>query len=231
MRAFVTGANRGLGLEFVRQMAERADRVFATCRQPDAAAALQKLKAQHPDLISITRLDVADPESIEASYRVVSQETDALDVLINNAGMAPGGDTLRGLTQEKLIDTFAVNAAGPILVARRYLDLIKNGENPRIVNISSGLGSLASRDSGGWYSYCASKAALNMLTRTLMHDLKKDRITAIVMDPDWVRTDMGGRHASITPAESIGGMLEVIDGLTLAQSGRFFHYTGSEEEW
>ncbi len=231
MRALITGANRGLGLEFVRQLAARGDRVFATCRNPAAANALNDLQAQYGDLLSITALDVADPESITLSLAEISSQTDTLDLLINNAAIALDEDGLGSFELETMRTILTVNAITPMLVIQEYLELIKAGDRPKIVNISSGAGSLASRNSLRSYSYSASKSALNMYTRNLSFALKDDGVIAIVLGPGWVKTDMGGPNAHITPEVSIGGMLPVIDGLTLDDSGGFFNYTGDIVPW
>jgi NAD(P)-dependent dehydrogenase (short-subunit alcohol dehydrogenase family) len=231
MRVFITGSNRGLGLEFTRQFVARGDRVFATCRNPTAAHELQSLKAAHPDLVSVTRLAVDDPASIEASYRAISAETGALDLLINNAAISPPSQNLDALTHDTIMRTLAVNVAGPMLVVQRYLDLVRQGDNPKIVNITSGVGSIAGYQHSGLYAYGASKTALNRFTRGLMQAVKSDGIIAIVMDPGWVKTDMGGPNAWITPEESIRGMLAVIDGLTMDDSGEFFNYQGGKVPW
>ena len=122
-------------------------------------------------------------------------------------------------------------AAGPILVAQQYLDLLKAGEGKKIVNISTGISSIGDRDRGGMYSYTGSKAALNMHNKNLSLDVASFGIAAIVLDPGWVKTDMGGPNAWITPEESVIGILKVVDGLTMEKSGKFFHYTGSEIPW
>ncbi len=227
----VTGASRGIGLEFTRQLLERGDQVFAACRQPDAAAGLQALKARHGDRLVIIQLDVSDPASITASHDAVTRHTESLDVLINNAGISGGAEPLGTVTQETLIANYKVNAAGPILMAQQYLDLIKAGEAKKIVNLSTGISSISHRESGGMYSYTASKTALNMLNKDLSIDVAGFGITSIVLDPGWVKTDMGGPNAWITPMESVTGILKVIDSLTLEQSGKFFHYSGSEITW
>ncbi len=231
MRILVTGASRGLGLEFTRQLAARGDHVFASCRRPDQAETLKALKAQRPDHITIVPLDVADVSSIRSAYEMIKGQAEALDMLINNAGVFRKEDPLGGLDQQTMLHLLTVNAVGPILVTQQFLDLLKAGQPSKIINITSGLGSLAWRDEGGKYSYAASKAALNMLNRTLAFDLKNTGITTIVIDPGWVKTDMGGPNAWITPEESVQGILKVIDGLTPADSGKFFHYSGSELPW
>ncbi|NDJ76080.1 MAG: SDR family oxidoreductase [Chloroflexi bacterium] len=232
MRVLITGANRGIGLELTRQLLSRGARVFATCHQPLYAAYLQNLKVQYANDLTITPLDVADPGSIEAAFQAVRKSTNALDLLINNAGVGAGDEPLGEVTQETLLRTYTINAAGPILVAQRFLKLLQAGDQPRIVNLTSGIGSIGNRDRGGMYSYTASKAALNMLNRNLAHDVYDLGITSIVIDPGWVQTDMGGPNAWITVEESVGGMLNnVLDGLALEHSGRFYHYSGDEIDW
>ncbi len=231
MRVFITGSSRGLGLEFTRQLLARGDQVFATCRNPSISKDLYDLKASHPNHLSITPLEVENPDSIDISYRKISAETDALDLLINNAGISPAGQSLSELTKDTIMRTLEVNVAGPMLIVQRYLDLVRKGDHPKIVNLTSGVASMTDYNQPGLYSYGASKAALNRFTRALMLDVKKDGIITIVMDPGWVKTDMGGPNAWITPEESIMGMLKVIDGLTLDDSGEFFHYQGGKVPW
>jgi NAD(P)-dependent dehydrogenase (short-subunit alcohol dehydrogenase family) len=230
MKYLITGANRGIGLELTRQLLGRGDQVFAATRQPDSASELQALKKQYGDHIQLIALDVSDPVSIAASYAVVRQQTDSLDVLINNAGLG-GNEPLGAVTQEKLIECYKVNAAGPILMAQQYLDLLKAGTAKKIVNLTTGISSIGTRDWGGMYSYTASKAALNMLNKNLSLDVTNLGIVSIVIDPGWVKTDMGGPNAWITPEESVNGILKVADNLTMVQTGKFFHYSGSEVPW
>jgi NAD(P)-dependent dehydrogenase (short-subunit alcohol dehydrogenase family) len=231
MRIFITGSNRGLGLEFTRQLVARGDRVFATCRKPSAADELGALQAAQPDRLSVTPLDVTDPDSIDASYRTIRAETGALDVLINNAAISGSGQRMGELTKETIMRMMAVNVAGPMLIVQRYLDLMRKGDHPKIVNITSGVGSMTGYNQRGLYPYGASKAALNRFTRALMLDVKRDGIITIVMDPGWVKTDMGGPGAAITPEKSIAGMLDVIDNLTMDDTGEFFHYQGGKVPW
>ncbi|MFO7578418.1 MAG: SDR family oxidoreductase, partial [Pelovirga sp.] len=204
---------------------------FAACRQPESAGELKQLAEKHGDQLMLVSLDVSDPVSIAASYAVVTQTVDALDVLINNAGISGGVEPLGSVTQETLLQNYAVNAAGPILMAQQYLDLLKAGEGKKIINLSTGIASIGDRDRGGMYSYTASKTALNMLNKNLSIDVAEFGITTIVLDPGWVKTDMGGPNAWITPEESVNGILSLIDDLALEQSGTFFHYSGTEIPW
>ncbi|HEX3054017.1 MAG TPA: SDR family oxidoreductase, partial [Aggregatilineaceae bacterium] len=188
-------------------------------------------RSQYASTLHLIDLDVSDPSSIAASFESVRQQTDSLDVLINNAGISGGTEPLGTVTQETLLQNYKVNAAGPILMAQQYLDLLRAGKAKKIINLTTGISSISNRDWGGMYSYTASKAALNMLNKNLSLDVAKYGISTIVIDPGWVKTDMGGPNAWITPEESVTGILRVMDNLTLDQSGKFFHYSGSEIPW
>jgi len=239
-RVLITGSNRGLGLEFARQCLARGHRVFATCRTPSEATALHQLDEAHPNHLSVLALDVTDTGSIDASYEAVSAETDGLDWLVNNAGVNSDSagvhhpDTyqyLGHLQAESLLRMLGINAVGPLLVAQRYLDLLKAGEEPRIINISSHMGSLTHRTSGGSFGYAASKAALNMFTRSLAAEVAGFGIVAVSINPGWVRTNMGGPSAPLKAEKSVGGILDVIDGLTAEDNGRFLRWDGAEMPW
>ncbi len=209
MRFFITGTNRGIGLALVRACLARGDTVFAACRQPQAAAELGALRERHPERLAVL----------------------PLDVLVNNAAIRPVGERPGSLDADALLRAYAVNSVGPLMVAQRFLDLLRGGERPVIVNVTSQLGSLARKRSGGDYTYNSSKAALNMLTRALAHDVRPLGIIAIMIHPGWVQTDMGGSGAPLTPEESAQGMLDVIDGLTMDDTARFLQWDGSELPW
>ena len=231
MKVLITGANRGIGLEFVRQMAIREERVFATCRHPAEAIALCELQAEYPDLVSITPLDVTDPRSISDSHDAISTQTETLDLLINNAGINIDDGGLGTFNLETMQSILTVNSIAPMLATQQYLDLVKAGSEPKIVNMSSGNGSLTNLVSRGHYSYSASKAALNMYSLRLSHDLKDTGVIVIMLHPGWVKTDMGGPNADIAPQDSIKSMLQFIDTLTLDKSGGYYDYTGKTIPW
>jgi NAD(P)-dependent dehydrogenase (short-subunit alcohol dehydrogenase family) len=230
-RVLITGANRGLGLAFAKESLARGHRVFATCRHPEEADDLQALAAEHPDRLTILRLDVTDEETVSESARIVQRQEGALDLLINNAGVSPSGERLGNLDAETMLQTFHVNSVGPMLVAQEHLDLLQAGEAAKILNVSSTLGSLTRKSSGGRYSYCSSKAALNMLTRALAFDVASHDITVVAIHPGWVRTDMGGSGAPLAPTASVRGVLHVADNLNQADTGSFFAYEGRELPW
>jgi len=232
-RVLITGANRGLGLEFVRQCLARGACVFAGRRNPEKASDLQTLSAAYPEQLTILTLDVTNEAAIDASVETIRSQVDGLDLLINNAGAYPRGETPTTLNAETMLQAFRLNSVAPMIVAQRCLDLLRAGNQPRIVNISSKMGSLwwKEKEGGEDYSYCSSKAALNMLTRTLAFDLRSDGIIVVAINPGWVQTDMGGSTADLTPAESVGGMLKVIEGLTEAHTSKFYTVEGREHPW
>ncbi|MGD9099841.1 MAG: SDR family oxidoreductase [Anaerolineae bacterium] len=230
-RVLITGANRGIGLELVRQCLEQGDHVFAGCRQPQQATELHALAAAHPGQLSVLTLDVTDQESLDASRETVRAQVEALDVLFNNAAVHLGDETIRDLDVERLVRTFRVNAVGPVLVAQCYLDLLKAGNAPRIVNISSEAGSISKMERHRGYAYYGSKAALNMFTRALAWDENVEGVVVVAVHPGWVRTDMGGSMAPVAPADSAQGILRVTAGLTRADSGKFYTYQGDEYPW
>lgn len=235
---FITGANRGIGLEFTRQLLDRGDHVFATCRRPDAADALHGLQSTAPDRLQVLPLDVADTASIETAFSDVVSHTDRLHLLINNAGIDGGGraDRFGRLNPDRMARVFRVNAIGPAQIAQRAKPLLAAaadaGEQATVVNLSSGLSSIAqTRGTSTWQSYRASKAALNMLTRLMAFDLAEDNVLAVALTPGWVQTDMGGEGASLTPETSVNGMLHVIDDLSPDDRGRLLSWKGESVPW
>jgi NAD(P)-dependent dehydrogenase (short-subunit alcohol dehydrogenase family) len=221
--ALVTGANRGIGLEFARQYAKDGWRVIATCRDPERAKDLRKLG----DSVSVHKLDVADAEQVAALARAL--EGEPIDLLVNNAGIM-GGAVLDRIDYAAWEEVLRVNTLAPVRIAEALLANIAASERRLIVAITSRMGSIAESD-GGYYPYRSSKAALNAAMRSLAVDLAPRRITVALFHPGWVRTDMGGRGAQVAPKDSVAGMRAVIARLKLADSGRFFNYDGSEIPW
>lgn len=236
-RLIITGAGRGIGLAVTRQALERGDRVLAGCRAPARAPGLQQLADQHGDRLMILPLEVTDTASVAAAVQQARAALDGVDVLLNNAAVNPGDrevagpDGLRLLDAAAALDVLHVNVFAPLVVAQAFLPLLRAGTQPRVVNISSGAGSLTRKTAGGDYVYAASKAALNMVTRTFAANVRAEGVTAIMLDPGWVQTDMGGPNAQLAPETSARGILTVIDGLTPSDVGRFLRYDGSEVPW
>lgn len=229
----ITGANRGIGFELTRQYALRENlRIFAACRHPDAASELQRLAQQHSGIIPLP-LDVTDHESIRQAARIVSQQTDTLDLLINNAGidLPETEQALQNITPEAMQRVYAVNTIAPLIMAQAFAVFLSRSRRPCLINITSEMASISDRDYGGAYAYCASKAALNMTTRGLAVDLGRQGIICIALDPGWVQTDMGGTRAPLTPAESVSGMVSVIDQLSPEHNGSYLRWDGSTLSW
>lgn len=233
-RIFITGANRGIGLELTRQYLTLTDtRIFAAARRPEAATELQALAAAQPDRLTMISLEVTDAAAIAQAAQIVAAQAGALDVLINNAAINPpqAAQTLDSIRVETMQYTLHINTIAPLMIVQALRGLLRNGRNPRIANISSEMGSLAERTYGADYAYCTSKAALNMVTRGLAADLRRDKITVIALDPGWVQTDMGGEEASLTPQESAQGIRAVLGSLSLPASGQFLRWDGRQNPW
>jgi NAD(P)-dependent dehydrogenase (short-subunit alcohol dehydrogenase family) len=219
----ITGANRGLGLEFARQYAADGWHVIGTARKPAAATELNGLDVQ------VVALDVADPESVAALASALDGQP--IDLLINNAGIFPRVNSLAEADFEDVARTYAVNTIGPMRVTRALLPNLKRGTARQVVSITSGLGSIANNTGGRYYGYRESKAALNMFTRTLAAELAGDGFTCVVLSPGWVRTDMGGPNANLSPEQSIAGMRSVIEKLTPGDNGTYRNWNGETLPW
>jgi len=226
MRFVVTGANRGIGLEFVKQLTERGEEVDAGARDPDDAADLRALVRPGVRL-RIHRLDVVDDASVHAFAEALP--AGPVDVLVNNAGVSgvKGGEPI---DPEDILRVFDVNAVGTLRVVRALLLRLRAGKTRKIVNLTSVLGSIADA-SGGRYAYRLSKAALNMATRLLAEDLRGEGFLTVALHPGWVQTRMGGSAAPVPPEQSIRGMLRIVDGLNAEQSGRVFDFQGRALPW
>ncbi|MGR9046858.1 MAG: SDR family oxidoreductase [Gammaproteobacteria bacterium] len=226
----ITGANRGLGLEFCRQYAASGWRVLACCRQPENAAGLNSL-ADRYSTIQIEKLDVSDFARIDALSERLSDIR--LEVLINNAGIygeIPGRG-FGNLDYQAWMTTLLINTQAPVKMAEAFLAQLERSDKKLIVAISSLMGSMTDNTSGGSLLYRSSKAALNAAMKSLAIDLAPRSVGVLLLHPGWVRTDMGGKHALIDAEQSVTGMRRSIDGFTLDQTGRFVKYDGSLLPW
>lgn len=227
--ALVTGANRGIGLEFVRQLLARGDRVVAACRQPGKATALNTLTGEYPGRLRVLPLDVALEKSRAELVRELPLVCERLDLLVNNAGVLHSGERFGQLSQASLEDSLRVNALGPLLVTEALAPTLADGA--RVANVSSMMSSLATRREFRSPGYCMGKAAQNMATVQLAHALRPRGIVVLALCPGWVQTDMGGEGAQITPAQSVEGLLRVIDAAGADDSGRFVDWRGEAMAW
>jgi len=226
----VTGANRGLGLEFTRQYAAEGWQVFAACRAPDAARELQQLAADSGGQIRVLALDVTDTASVRAAAAGLKGE--AIDLLLNNAGVgSPRNQQIGGLDYAAWTRVLDANTLGPMRVVEAFVENVARSHQKRIVTITSGMGSVADNTSGGAYAYRSSKAAVNIVMKSLAIDLASRGITCVVVNPGWVRTDMGGSGGKLSPAESIKALRSVIASLKPEDSGKFLNYDGHPYPW
>jgi NAD(P)-dependent dehydrogenase (short-subunit alcohol dehydrogenase family) len=217
MKALVTGANRGIGLELVKQLKARGDDVIACAR------------SRSPELdaleVPVQLVDVRDAKSVRAL-----KVTGPLDLVFNVAGVNGGPkqsikQMAEDLEMRDVLDTFDVNAVGPLRIAVALRPYLRSGS--KLVHVTSGMGSITDNTSGGAYAYRMSKAALNMASRSLAVDLKGDGIISVVINPGWVQTDMGGKSATTPVDESVRGILREVDRATLEDSGQFLNWKGN----
>jgi len=247
--ALIQGASRGLGLEFVRELLNRpdVDRVVATCRDPEASEGLASLCADHDDALVLVRLDVCDEPTVAAAAARVTEECGPrLHWLINCAGVLHDGPALR--PEKKLEDVdparlqavFAVNAFGPLLVAKHFIELLRHEERAVFANLSARVGSVGDNRLGGWYAYRASKAAQNMFTRNLAVELgrRAPNVVCLALHPGTVDTDLSRPFQANVPAERLFDaqraarqLLGVIDSSSREDSGRFLAWDGREIPW
>ena len=233
----ITGANRGIGFEFAKQYAEKDWRVLATARNPDGADDLHALAGEYTGVV-IEQLDVSDPDSVDRLAEKLSGQ--AIDLLVNNAGIfGEFGDQMFGRLKFDLFDTFMrTNALGPLKMCEAFLPHVKASRQKKMVSITSQAGSFAldSGDLPGMYYYKSSKAAQNMIMRNIAKDVKKDGVTVGILSPGMVNTagELPPERrfpGIIEPPESIAGMIEVIDDLSLEDSGSFIRYNGELQPW
>jgi len=226
---FITGANRGLGLEFVKQYAQQGHNVIACSRNFSQATELSQLATLHTN-IQLHELNVMDENQITELTTVFKNQP--IDVLIHNAGV--GGfqcEKLGGMDQKGWIEVLTVNTVSPMLITQALLANILASKAKTIIGLTSILASIDDNSSGGRYSYRASKAALNQIIKSLACELSDDGVKAAVIHPGWVKTEMGGADGKITPAQSITGMMKVIENLQTKHSGSFFVYDGKQLPW
>lgn len=215
----ITGANRGIGLELVRQFLDRGDHVVAACRRPSPG-----LEASGAEIVD--RVDLTDDNGIA---RLVSAlDGRRVDVLVNNAGVL-SDESLDDLDLDRIRRQFEVNALGPLRLTAALRTQL--GEGAKVALVTSRMGSIDDNTSGGRYGYRMSKAALNMAGRSLAHDLRHRGVAVVILHPGFVRTDMTGGQGLVDPAESAAGLVARLDELTMDTSGTFRHANGEPLPW
>ena len=229
--ALVTGANRGLGLEFVRQLLARGERVLAACRQPGKAPALNTLAGDHPGRLQVLPLDVANETSRNAFARELALVLDdaRIDLLVNNAGVLHSGERWGQVHAAVIEDSLRTNAVGPFLLTQALAPRLADGG--RVAFLSSIMGSIGTRREFRAPSYCTSKAALDMLAVQAAHALAPRGIAVAVLHPGWAQTDMGGAGADVSTQDSVAGLLRQIDDADASKPLQLRDWRGEAIAW
>ena len=228
----VTGANRGIGLAFVSAYLERGKRVIATCRQPSQSNQLHELQQTYGEAIIILPMDVTDPQQIAACQDEVARRVDALHLLINNAGILRQAMQLTQIEMRDLLESFHVNAAGPVIVAKAFLELLRAGAPSKLVNITMPTQPLSKLERTENHPYIASRYALNSLTKMLALELREYGITTIGLYPGMIQTDMNGYSVEAIPAaEGILKAVSAIESITQEQNGLAILPDGTIYDW
>ncbi len=227
-QVLVTGANRGIGLELVRQYAASGWRVIACCRNSLSATTLHGLTLSSGGRVTVHELDVADFSQIERL--AMGLQDQAIDLLINNAGYYPQG-ACGDINYVDWEQAFRVNTMAPMRMVECLVEQVARSNLRKIATLTSKMGSMADNSSGGSYPYRTSKAATNMVMKSLAIDLQSRGISVATLHPGWVKTEMGGPNALISTEQSVSGMRAVIDQMSVGNSGRFMAYDGQEIPW
>ena len=225
----ITGTNRGIGLEFVKQFLAREDTVLATCRDMGSATELRQLKNDTSKL-HIFELDVSSQKSMEDLTLQLTGH--AIDIFINNAGVyGPRDSTFGKVSANEWAKVLQVNAKAPMILTQLLIDNLRDGSDKKLIYITSKMGSIDDNKGGGSYVYRSSKAALNAVVKSISVDLRDSGFSVAVLHPGWVQTDMGGPNALIDVTTSVSKMIDVIDNLNFHNSGSFFNYDGGIIPW
>jgi NAD(P)-dependent dehydrogenase (short-subunit alcohol dehydrogenase family) len=226
----IAGANRGIGLEFVRQYVRAGERVLAACRTPAKAEALAKIAQGADGRVTVLEVDVASDESVRELERAVGEQP--IDILLAVAGvMGPSRQQRPGeFDFPGWIETLSVNTLGPLRLAEAFRDNLRAGQGRKLIALTSGMGSTAG-GGGGYFAYRSSKAALNNAWRNLSYAYRADGIVCVAMSPGWVKTDMGGSGAELTPEQSVTSMRRLIAAFGPADSGRYVGWRGEDIPW
>ncbi len=232
-KVFITGASRGIGLGLTKIFLSLGDQVFSACRTPQKNSELLALKQKYPSQLFLVSVEVDSDESVKKAAQAVGSQTTQIDLLMNNAGISPGPASakLEEVDFKNCRDAYETNVLGPMRVTREFLPLLRKSKNPRVVHTTSGLASLSGKSEGGFYAYGVSKAALNMLTRTMAFQFKGEGITVVCLDPGWVKTDMGGPSAPLTVEESSSAIVKTSKALTIEKTSQFIYNDGQELKW
>ena len=225
----ITGANRGLGLGFVKRYLEKKVNVICTTRRIPESKELLACKAQYPKNLEILELDLLKEDAASSLAKLLKDKP--IDILINNAGVGSSNQHFEAVSSKPWLEVLKVNLIAPLLITQSIIDNVKKSSTKKIYFLSSQLGSIGENTSGGMYIYRSSKTGLNQIVKSLSVDLMKHKITVISLHPGWVKTDMGGPNAPISVDKSIDGMIRVIETTGIRDTGKFLNYDGRELPW
>ena len=225
----VTGANRGLGIEFVEQYLNEGNEVIATYRNENSSIDLIEMGNERSNL-KLLQLDVSSNKSLNSFAENLGNLP--IDIFINNAGVyGPRNSSFGNVDEENWIPAIKVNTIAPILMTQLIIKNIRSGDDKKLIYITSKMGSIDDNKGGGAYVYRSSKTALNSVVKSLSVDLENEGMTVALIHPGWVKTDMGGPSALIDKDTSVRGMTEVISNLDISSTGNFYNYDGSIIPW
>ena len=225
----VTGANRGIGLELVKQYCNQNYQVIGTYRNENTSGEFISM-SRNLNNLKVYSLDVSSDQSLKDFSSKLGDTP--VDIFINNAGVfGPRDSSFNNVDERNWISVFQTNAIAPLLLTQLIIENLRNGSQKKLIYITSKMGSIDDNKSGGAYIYRSSKTALNSVVKSISLDLAKDGMKVALLHPGWVRTDMGGPNGLIDTTTSVSGMIEVIDRLSQSDSGCFFNYDGSKIPW
>ena len=229
INVLITGANRGLGLGFVKKYLEKNVNVLCTTRDISGSKELLECKERYPNNIEIFELDLLK----ENGAKTLANQLNGMpiDILINNAGVGSSNQHFEAVSSKPWLEVLKVNLIAPLIITQSLIENVKKSSSKKIYFLSSQLGSIGDNTSGGMYIYRSSKTGLNQVVKSLSVDLKSKGITVVSLHPGWVKTDMGGPNAPVSIDKSIEGMIKVIDRTDIKDTGRFLNYDGTELPW
>ena len=229
INVLITGANRGLGLGFVKKYLEKNANVLCTTRDISGSKELLECKERYPNNIEIFELDLLK----ENGAKTLANQLNGMpiDILINNAGVGSSNQHFEAVSSKPWLEVLKVNLIAPLIITQSLFENVKKSSAKKIYFLSSQLGSIGDNTSGGMYIYRSSKTGLNQVVKSLSVDLKPKGITVVSLHPGWVKTDMGGPNAPVSIDKSIKGMIKVIDRTDIKDTGRFLNYDGTELPW
>lgn len=226
----ITGTNRGIGLKLTKIFAENNWNVIACCRKPEKADELNDIAKKHNN-IEIHKLDVSDFNNIEALGKSLKERS--IDILLNNAGVygSDKGQFFGNIDYTSFKDTFKINTLAPLKICEVLINQIKSSDKKVVAIVTSMMGSITLNTDGKQFIYRVTKCAANMVVKCLSNELKNDSISVVAIHPGWVKTDMGGKDAPVTPEDSAKGIFNVLTKIDKSSTGKFIDFQGNELPW